>query len=77
MILQSRDVQNHKDTYPHDAGHVFKNNADVDEHNNRYLTTLTTSHHKIPAKDFKKGKHTQMIEYQGKLKASEAGGLSE
>ena len=64
-LLKSRVIQPWNDQYPHDALHIFDENATAHQHNLKMLQLIETPLHMIPANDFlPKSILTKMTSYQ-------------
>ncbi|KAK4317103.1 hypothetical protein Pmani_011785 [Petrolisthes manimaculis] len=76
-ILKSRQIEDDNPNYPQEALHIFQKNCDVDQHNEKHLSTLEGTQYMVKAHDFRKEKNTQQIEMNEPIKMAEAGGLQE
>ena len=75
-LLESRVIQPLNDQYPHDALHIFAENATANQHNLKMLQLVESAHHMIPAidllpKNIPQQKINEILNY----KQSETGGL--
>lgn len=74
-LLRSRQVCKTDVGYPADALHVFKTNAQVDDHNMDHLLKLPSQVFHIQAIDKKKDVHTGLVDVVISPKPSDTGGL--
>ena len=76
-LLESRVIQPLNDQYPHDALHIFAENATANQHNLKMLQLVESAHHMIPAIDLlPKNIPQQKINELLNHKQSETGGLA-
>ncbi|XP_078670863.1 uncharacterized protein LOC144910993 [Branchiostoma floridae x Branchiostoma belcheri] len=76
-LLKSRVISRTDPSYPSEALHVFKTNREVDEHNAKHLTTLSSKVFDIKAIDSKKDLLTGFTNVAMSTKPSDTGGLRE
>ncbi|KAI8500028.1 hypothetical protein Bbelb_223450 [Branchiostoma belcheri] len=76
-LLKSRVISRTDPSYPSEALHVFKTNREVDEHNAKHLTTLSSKVFDIKAIDSKKDLLTGFTNVNMSTKPSDTGGLRE
>ncbi|XP_078692147.1 uncharacterized protein LOC144922342 [Branchiostoma floridae x Branchiostoma belcheri] len=76
-LLKSRVISRTDPSYPSKALHVFKTNREVDEHNAKHLTTLSSKVFDIKAIDSKKDLLTGFTNVAMSTKPSDTGGLRE
>ncbi|XP_078660053.1 uncharacterized protein LOC144904785 [Branchiostoma floridae x Branchiostoma belcheri] len=76
-LLTSRVISRTDPSYPSEALHVFKTNREVDEHNAKHLTTLSSKVFDIKAIDSKKDLLTGFTNVNMSTKPSDTGGLRE
>ena len=76
LLLKSRTVDPKDPNYPRQALHVYKSNAEVDQHNLFRLSELTDIH-RIKALDYRRDKQTGQLNLTAPTKASKCGGLRE
>ncbi|KAI8491884.1 hypothetical protein Bbelb_302570 [Branchiostoma belcheri] len=74
-LLKSRVISRTDPSYPSEALHVFKTNREVDEHNAKHLTTLSSKVFDIKAIDSKKDLLTGFTNVNMSTKPSDTGGL--